>query len=175
MQCPCCDKELKEKKVGAITVDVCEGGCGGIWFDNFELKKVDEEHEHEGEELLNIKRKEGFKIDPKVKRECPRCQDTFMMKHFVSIKREAEIDECGKCAGVWLDVGELASIRNAYKTEKERSLAFDSYFKDVFGDEVDLSKAKNEAELARARKFAHMFRFLCPSYYIPGKQSWGAF
>ncbi len=21
---------------GGVTVDVCKGGCGGIWFDNFE-------------------------------------------------------------------------------------------------------------------------------------------
>jgi len=26
-------------------VDVCQNGCGGIWFDNFELEKVDEKHE----------------------------------------------------------------------------------------------------------------------------------
>jgi len=24
-------------------------------------------------------------------------------------------------------------------------------------------------------KISNMFRFICPSYYIPGKQDWGAF
>ena len=35
-------RTLTQKLVGDLSVDVCEGGCGGIWFDHFELKKVDE-------------------------------------------------------------------------------------------------------------------------------------
>jgi len=54
MNCPACNRELKEKPVSGIKVDVCENGCGGIWFDNFELKKVDEKHEAIGEDLLKI-------------------------------------------------------------------------------------------------------------------------
>jgi hypothetical protein len=30
-------------------------------------------------------------------------------------------------------------------------------------------------KLQKARRFARLFRFLLPSYYIPGKQRWGAF
>jgi len=29
--------------------------------------------------------------------------------------------------------------------------------------------------LERARGMARMFRFLLPSYYLPGKQPWGAY
>jgi len=29
--------------------------------------------------------------------------------------------------------------------------------------------------LESARKIANAFKFICPSYYIPGKQAWGAF
>ena len=32
-----------------------------------------------------------------------------------------------------------------------------------------------QTNLRKARRIAHAFRFICPSYYIPGKQSWGAF
>jgi len=35
--------------------------------------------------------------------------------------------------------------------------------------------AQDRSKLERARKFAGMFRFICPSYYLPGKQAWGAF
>ena len=35
--------------------------------------------------------------------------------------------------------------------------------------------AKTEATLARAHRVANIFRFICPSYYIPDSQSWGAF
>ena len=45
VKCPACGNNLTEKKFGEVTVDVCEGGCGGVWFDWFEFKKVDEPHE----------------------------------------------------------------------------------------------------------------------------------
>ena len=51
MRCPVCANVLSRKTVGGITVDVCAGGCGGIWFDRYELMKVDESHESAGEEL----------------------------------------------------------------------------------------------------------------------------
>jgi hypothetical protein len=28
-------------------------------------------------------------------------------------------------------------------------------------------------ELRKARRIAYAFRFICPSYYIPGEQDWG--
>ena len=43
MKCPACGNELSQMVAGEITVDVCKGGCGGIWFDHFELQKVDEQ------------------------------------------------------------------------------------------------------------------------------------
>jgi len=41
----------------------------------------------------------------------------------------------------------------------------------------ELAAIQNEdqARLDKVRKIADMFRFVCPSYYIPGKQDWGAF
>ena len=44
MQCPACFHQLTQLQVGNLFVDVCQGGCGGIWFDGFELQRVDEEH-----------------------------------------------------------------------------------------------------------------------------------
>ena len=41
MKCPACENELTDKDVGGVTVDICNGGCGGLWFDNFEFKKFD--------------------------------------------------------------------------------------------------------------------------------------
>ena len=48
-------------------------------------------------------------------------------------------------------------------------------FSEVFGPELAGAHAQTEEDLARARKIAHAFRFICPSYYVPGKQDWGAF
>jgi hypothetical protein len=36
-------------------------------------------------------------------------------------------------------------------------------------------RAKGQKEAERARNIARIFRFICPSYYLPGKQDWGAF
>src|SRR5882672_2371300 len=41
MKCPACKSELREKGAGGMTVDICYGGCGGIWFDQRELERVD--------------------------------------------------------------------------------------------------------------------------------------
>ena len=72
MKCPACYNELVQKQVGNVSVDVCEGGCGGIWFDAFELQRVDEEQEPAGEHLLEVERDARITIDPARKRPCPR-------------------------------------------------------------------------------------------------------
>jgi Zn-finger nucleic acid-binding protein len=103
-------------QVGSLTVDVCQDGCGGIWFDAFELQRADEESELVGEPLLGIRRDERILVDASRKRECPRCTGMKLHRHFFSAKRRVEIDECPGCGGYWLDHGELAQIR-AERTE----------------------------------------------------------
>jgi Zn-finger nucleic acid-binding protein len=111
MRCPACFNELSQLKVGELVVDVCQGGCGGIWFDAFELQKVDEENESLGEPLLHIRRNERLTVDQSRKRECPRCTGIKLHRHFFSAKRRVEVDQCPNCGGYWLDAGELALIR----------------------------------------------------------------
>src|SRR6266436_2061578 len=89
MKCPACFNELSQLQVGKLTVDVCHGGCGGIWFVAFELQRV----------------------DPTRKRECPRCEGIKLQRHFFSAKRRVEVDQCPNCGGYWLDAGELALVR----------------------------------------------------------------
>ncbi len=111
MKCPACFNELTQLQVGPLVVDVCQGGCGGIWFDAFELQKVDEEQESVGEPLLHIRRNERLTVDQSRKRECPRCIGMKLHRHFFSAKRRVEVDQCPNCGGYWLDAGELALIR----------------------------------------------------------------
>jgi Zn-finger nucleic acid-binding protein len=161
--------------VGEVTVDVCKGGCGGVWFDNFELKKFDEPHEVAGEELLEIERDESLSVDHSRRYNCPKCDDVVMMRHFFSVKKEVEIDACPNCAGIWLDSGELERIRGLFQTEQKRHEAADEYFSDLFGADLAAMEAENQENLQRTRRISNMFRFICPTYWIPGKQSWGAF
>ena len=175
MKCPACKGVLREMKAGDVVVDVCQGGCGGIWFDNYEIQKFDEPHESAGEQLLDIEQDESLVIDRTQKLKCPKCTDVVMMRHFFSVKKEVEVDECPGCGGFWLDAGELVKIRSLFTTEEERHQAAHEYFTEVFGGELSAMAAENEAKLGKVRKIACMFRFVCPSYYIPGKQDWGAF
>ncbi len=175
MNCPACGATLEEVIVGGIAVDVCKKGCGGLWFDNFELQKVDEPHESAGESLLEIRTEGNVKTDPSQMRMCPKCEGVTMMRHFFSVKKEVEVDECPDCGGFWLDYGELGRIRSQYSSEEERKKAAEEYFEDLFGGELKRMQEEGEEKQEKAKKIARMFRFICPSYYIPGKQDWGAF
>ncbi|MDP2653597.1 MAG: zf-TFIIB domain-containing protein [Candidatus Omnitrophota bacterium] len=175
MICPSCTNKLTPKTVDDITVDTCENGCGGLWFDAFELRKVDEPKERKGEALLEIKRKDGIRIKFDRQRRCPKCKSIVMRQFYFSVKRLVQIDECGQCGGVWLDVGELAMIRSQFKNEQERREAAEQYFTELFGATLDKITAEEKEKLEKARQIASVFRFLCPSNYLPGKQKWGAF
>lgn len=119
MQCPACFNKLSSLQVGKVAVDVCQGGCGGIWFDAFELQQVDEQTEAAGEVMLHIQRDPRIQVDPSRKRACPKCEGIKLGRHFFSAKRRIEVDECPNCGGYWLDAGELAQIRE----EKEQAAA----------------------------------------------------
>lgn len=175
MDCPVCKTKLEEIMIDEIAIDACERGCGGIWFDKFELKKVDEPHESAGEKLLNISRDPNVVVDHNERRHCPKCDDTIMMRHFHSVKKEVVVDECPRCGGFWLDFGELGQIRRQYDSEDERQKAAKEYFKEIFGEKLKKMKEESEEKNEKAKKIARMFRFVCPSYYISGKQDWGAF
>src|SRR5688500_17821859 len=136
MNCPACASEMTETTAGALKVDACRGGCGGIWFDPKELKRVDEPHESAGECLLDEDRNPAVVVDRTGRRNCPRCGDVVMMRHFYSARRAVEVDECPQCAGYWLDVGELARIRTEYGTEAERRKAAEEYFSDICDGEL---------------------------------------
>ena len=139
MKCPACGHEMTTTQVRDIAVDVCKGGCGGVWFDWLELKKVDERHEAVGYDLLHVERAADVQVDHESKRDCPRCDGIVMMRHFASVKREIEVDECAKCGGFFLDYGELNRLRDQYATEQEREDAAESLFADLFLKGIEVS------------------------------------
>jgi Zn-finger nucleic acid-binding protein len=111
MKCPACDRALSRISVDSLEVDACRGGCGGIWFDGYELQQVDDPGDAAGETLLHIPRDPNVSVDPSRKRECPQCQQVKLQRHRFSPKISVEVDECPGCSGFWLDAGELEQIR----------------------------------------------------------------
>src|SRR3954452_13400562 len=176
MNCPACSHMLSSRTVGDVTVELCDGGCGGIWFDHFELRKLDEASESAGEALLDVRRDPGVLVDPSKRYHCPKdTDDVVLMRHFWSVKREVTLDECPECGGVFLDAGELGRIRAEFPTEAARHAAADAYFSEVVDPVLARARAADQEELEHARKFAHALRFVTPSWYIPGKQAGAAF
>jgi len=173
MICPTCNGSLSKINIEGIELDVCKDGCGGIWFDRFELHKMDEPHEFTDENLVDLLAAES-NVDPdKTKRlNCPKCKDVVMMRNFFSVKREIEVDHCPKCAGYWLDEGELFHIRKQFKTEEERKQAAMDYFGVIFDDELAKMKAESQEKAEQAKRIANMFKLISPRYYYSKLKNW---
>jgi Zn-finger nucleic acid-binding protein len=102
VECSVCSNTMTTMDAEGVMVDVCAGGCGGIWFDWFELARVDEVHESAGEMFLDVERDPSLHHDLEKRIRCPR-DGEIMMRHFHSVKRGVVVDECPRCAGFWLD------------------------------------------------------------------------
>jgi hypothetical protein len=128
MQCPSCSAELSKLAAGDLELDVCQNGCGGIWFDRNELFSFDEKREFDPSTLLRIaKAKEQVKVDPNQRKRCPTCSDQPLVRQFFDVKCEVEFDQCWECGGVWLDVGEINTIRSQFETHADRTKASNEY------------------------------------------------
>jgi hypothetical protein len=162
MKCPACGRALQTILVGDVSVEVCKGGCSGLWFDNYELRKFDDPHETAGEALLNVPRDETVKVDYTRKRNCPKCEKVVMLRHFFNVKRQVEIDECPRCAGVWLDYGELGMIRKTHMSQQDLEKAVEEYFTEVLGP--DFAGEQAHGDLDTSHRITRVFRFLTPRY-----------
>jgi len=130
-----------------MTVDAWHGSGGGFKFDHFELGNVDEPAQWAGESFLPIERNLGVMEDAGKRLTHPKCP--------VVVKWD-----------FW-----SAAIRNESATEVEQLKRVEAYF----DDRLDAMRSKNQDDLRSARDITRAFRFNCPSYYPPGKQSWEAF
>lgn len=175
MFCPACGDALQERTIGDVTVDVCDGGCGGIWFDKNELHHFDEPQESAGTKLLSIRRDPDRNVDTSTRYDCPRCERYVMQRHFFSVKMHVQIDTCPGCGGHFLDAGELSSVRSLFDTEEERMAAAEEFWDEVMEVEMAESREDVEKSLAQSRRLAGIFRFLSPSFFLPGKQRWGSY
>lgn len=110
MKCPACQHRLREFKASTITLDGCDGGCGGIWFDYGELAKVNSLHRNPEEKIVDLKLDPKVKVDDYAERQCPRCRNVKLDKKLYSLGSGVILDRCPECKGVWLDHGELEKI-----------------------------------------------------------------
>ncbi len=115
MKCPAGKNPLREKNAGDMTLDMCYGGCGGIWFDATELERVSARAATTLHSIWNVPRTNVKLTEPRM---CPRCPEQKLdCKWFSDLKR-VEIDQCPKCGGIWLDAGEFSRIYDEIKGAK---------------------------------------------------------
>lgn len=146
LKCPACQKDMTKVFVPkeGVNIDICLDGCGGMWFDNRELKYFDEQDEKVDEIINAIKDKTFEPVDQSNQRSCPVC-GARMVKNFSSIKREIQIDECYSCGGKFLDNQELQKFREEYLSEKERSEDTVKFMYSTVGAEIkELDKRREE-------------------------------
>ena len=115
MKCPACKSPLREKSAGDITLDLCYGGCGGIWFDAAELERVNARAATTLHTIWQIPVSNVKLTDP---RYCPRCPNLILERKWFSDAKQVEIDQCTKCGGIWLDAGEFTRIYDEIKGAK---------------------------------------------------------
>ena len=156
--CPACGKEMHKIYISSVkcNLDVCLDGCGGIYFDNLEFKKVDEGHEDISELIEALEGREFVKVDESQTRYCPSC-GAPMVKNFASAKHEVEVDTCYSCGGIFLDGGELLKIRSQFKTEADRAAHFNKMFMDNFSSEMGPLDETTKARVQRIESIGRLF------------------
>ena len=125
--CPECGGVLHEVYAAAnygrvLLLDQCRG-CGGVWFDRWELYFVTDK---------SIKDLEGIDarsfiapVAPSpAKGQCPKCEKELSVFTDNNLPKDALIERCPGCSGLWLNRGELgkyASHRKTFNAKRQDS------------------------------------------------------
>ena len=102
-----------------------------IWFDLFELEKMDQPDESAGCLLDNMRIDISLSVDYEKTIDCPRCAGITMMRKPYDGNRNIMIDKCHSCGGTWLDFGELFAIRSGNPASKEIRAGSGSLLRDL--------------------------------------------
>lgn len=156
IKCPACGKDMKKIfiKSEGINIDICTKGCGGIFFDNREFDKFNEEHEDISVIEETLKGKKFEAVDDNADRTCPAC-GAKMVKNTTKTGGNVKIDDCYICGGKFLDYGELQKIREEYSTDEARENgAMEFLYKKVGNElrEIDEQTAKRKMNKTVAQK-----------------------
>lgn len=146
MKCPRCDNTLDEVQAGAIKIDLCRDGCGGIWFDSGEINSFDETKELDPEKCFSLNNLKGGRSNPPP-RACPKCNGEVLVRQFFDPKHQIEVEVCWGCGGLWLDPGELSQIRNQFVDAAARQEAGDRMASQILASfQANLKKEGREFE-----------------------------
>ena len=141
--CPACGEFMKKVFIQSMNkhIDICLNGCGGIFFDNREFEKVDEQHENIDEINALYENKTYTRARESEVRVCPYCGANMVKLN----NHGVIIDVCYTCGGKFLDYNELNQYRGQYSSEEERSKVFANTLNEILNTDID-NLAENELE-----------------------------
>lgn len=122
IQCPACGKTMKKIFVpsAGISVDICSESCGGLFFDNQELQKFNQNSSDVSLLKDELEGKIFISVDEDAVRVCPACGKPMAKTSIKGIG--VQIDTCYNCGGVFLDNGELDAIRSGIRANSVESI-----------------------------------------------------
>jgi Zn-finger nucleic acid-binding protein len=120
--CVRCGQVFRATSVGDVEVDLCRG-CGGLWLDHQELQQLAEMSDDELDGLRKLIRSGEKKAAPAVRAEplridapCPSCAGKLTHAMVGGVTLEV----CSRCAGVFLDAGELDNATAEVRGRQEK-------------------------------------------------------
>lgn len=108
LKCPACTNDLTPytDDLTKLVIDGCFY-CGGLWFDEDELRKLFTSPKLRSKFLFPSNTfRVNIKDAPEV-RKCCRCEDHALKEVDTG---EVKVDECSNCRGIWLDAGEILRL-----------------------------------------------------------------
>jgi Zn-finger nucleic acid-binding protein len=105
----------RDRQGQPVLIDQCPT-CGGIWFDRFELFRVDEKQAAELDRLDSaaLRHPAGIAEDPR----CPRCQGQLRVFRDRFLPANIQMLICDECDGLWLNHGALAGYADFRQQHK---------------------------------------------------------
>ncbi|MCE9547425.1 MAG: zf-TFIIB domain-containing protein [Planctomycetia bacterium] len=149
---------MTEEDFGGVKVDVCAGGCKGIWFDWLELVKLDEKDEGLGQALDEALHSPRVNDGNRGVINCPKC-NVPMHRHLYKSDKEVNVDECYPCGGFFLDSGELSHIRDHHLNQQEEAAYVEKLLANTPSYQQALRNIEKEKRRAEAiSRIAGFFR-----------------
>jgi hypothetical protein len=130
MDCPVCGNAMITLELAEVEIDYCSD-CGGIWLDRGELEMLLGDAEQAGELLRSFRPAKGCREKP---RRCPICLKKMRKVLVGSAPAPVLIDKCVRADGLWFDKGELQTILNSAKLDKDSKIQ--KLLAEMFGETV---------------------------------------
>ncbi len=151
MQCPACGNELLPETRNNTTYHVCEGACGGVWFERLELEKCDDASIYLGEDL-QINKAACPGLNQSRRYTCPSCENIIMKRRYLDAIEDVMTDECSSCGGFWLNGDDFEEMHSQMDTPSFRRV-----------DDMEQSECKAQIREKRLIAACHG---LCPAHPV---------